>query len=118
MLLWCLCFVVLSVPESKVSIIKVIRSVLRENVRRNMKTDGTMERSCKERLAPLRGTRPSSARLGERSEACLGKICLCVLWVGYFFQLRSVKHFRPVSKYQALLPGKAEKNIGQRRDSC
>lgn len=54
----------LSVPESKVSIIKVIRSVLRENVRRNMKGEAPLERSCKEHLAPLRGTRPSCARLG------------------------------------------------------
>lgn len=54
-----------SVPENKVNIIKVIRSILRENVRRNM---GTLERGCKERLAPLRSTLPSSARLGERSE--------------------------------------------------
>uniref|UniRef100_A0AAX7VNY6 TIAM Rac1 associated GEF 2a n=1 Tax=Astatotilapia calliptera TaxID=8154 RepID=A0AAX7VNY6_ASTCA len=53
-----------SVPESKVSIIKVIRSILRENVRRNMKGEGTLERSCKEHLAPLRSTLPSSARLG------------------------------------------------------
>uniref|UniRef100_A0A3Q1J3C1 Uncharacterized protein n=1 Tax=Anabas testudineus TaxID=64144 RepID=A0A3Q1J3C1_ANATE len=56
-----------SVPESKVSIIKVIRSILRENVRRNMKCEGTLERSCKERLAPLRNTLPSTARLGTVS---------------------------------------------------
>lgn len=49
-------------PEAKVNIIKVIRSILRENVRRNM---GTLERGCKERLAPLRSTVPSSAKLGE-----------------------------------------------------
>uniref|UniRef100_A0A3B4UCR4 TIAM Rac1 associated GEF 2 n=1 Tax=Seriola dumerili TaxID=41447 RepID=A0A3B4UCR4_SERDU len=53
-----------SVPESKVNIIKVIRAILRENVRRNMKSEGTMDRSCKEHLAPLRSTLPSSARLG------------------------------------------------------
>uniref|UniRef100_A0A3P8UIC0 TIAM Rac1 associated GEF 2 n=1 Tax=Cynoglossus semilaevis TaxID=244447 RepID=A0A3P8UIC0_CYNSE len=56
------CFL-LSVPESKVSIIKVIRSLLRENVRRCMKREGTLER--KARLAPLHSTLPSSARLGE-----------------------------------------------------
>lgn len=54
-----------SVPESKVNIIKVIRSILRENVRRNMRSEGTLERNCKERLAPLRSTLPSSARLGS-----------------------------------------------------
>uniref|UniRef100_A0A8C6SNS1 TIAM Rac1 associated GEF 2a n=1 Tax=Neogobius melanostomus TaxID=47308 RepID=A0A8C6SNS1_9GOBI len=45
-----------SVLESKVNIIKVIRSILRENVRRNMRSEGTLERNCKERLAPLRST--------------------------------------------------------------
>lgn len=54
-----------SVPESKVNIIKVIRSILRENVRRNMRSEGTLERNCKERLAPLRSALPSSARLGS-----------------------------------------------------
>jgi hypothetical protein len=51
-----------SVPECKVNIIKVIRSILRENVRRNMRP---AERGCKERLRPLRSTLPSSARIGE-----------------------------------------------------
>lgn len=54
-----------SVPENKISIIKVIRSLLRENMRRNMKNEGTLERSCKERLAPMCRTLPSSAKLGE-----------------------------------------------------
>uniref|UniRef100_A0A3P8X9L9 TIAM Rac1 associated GEF 2a n=1 Tax=Esox lucius TaxID=8010 RepID=A0A3P8X9L9_ESOLU len=51
-----------SVPESKVPLIKVIRSILRDNVRRNMLP---AERGCKERLTPLRRTLPSSARIGE-----------------------------------------------------
>uniref|UniRef100_A0A8C7MZ83 TIAM Rac1 associated GEF 2 n=1 Tax=Oncorhynchus kisutch TaxID=8019 RepID=A0A8C7MZ83_ONCKI len=46
-----------SVPECKVNIIKVIRSILRENVRRNMRP---AERGCKERLTPLRSTLLSS----------------------------------------------------------
>ncbi|XP_069392520.1 rho guanine nucleotide exchange factor TIAM2 isoform X2 [Paralichthys olivaceus] len=62
-----------SVPESKVSIIKVIRSILRENVRRNMKNEGTLDRSCKDRLAPLRSTLPSSARLGSSRASWLCK---------------------------------------------
>lgn len=66
-LLWFLCGFLCSVPESKVSVIKVIRSILRENVRRNMRSEGTLERGCKERLAPLRRTLPSSARPGELS---------------------------------------------------
>ncbi|KAK5857186.1 hypothetical protein PBY51_010444 [Eleginops maclovinus] len=62
-----------SVPESKVNIIKVIRSILRENVRRNMRSEGTLERNCKERLAPLRSTLPSSARLGSTRASWLCK---------------------------------------------
>uniref|UniRef100_A0A8C7JNI2 TIAM Rac1 associated GEF 2 n=1 Tax=Oncorhynchus kisutch TaxID=8019 RepID=A0A8C7JNI2_ONCKI len=53
-----------SVPECKVNIIKVIRSILRENVRRNMRP---AERGCKERLTPLRSTLPSSARIVSSS---------------------------------------------------
>ncbi|XP_026155401.1 T-lymphoma invasion and metastasis-inducing protein 2 isoform X2 [Mastacembelus armatus] len=62
-----------SVPDSKVSIIKVIRSILRENVRRNMKSEGTLERTCKERLAPLHSILPSTARLGSSRASWLGK---------------------------------------------
>ncbi|XP_034530750.1 T-lymphoma invasion and metastasis-inducing protein 2 [Notolabrus celidotus] len=62
-----------SVPESKVNIIKVIRSILRENVRRNMRSEGTLEKGCKERLAPLRNTLPSSARLGSSRASWLCK---------------------------------------------
>lgn len=61
-------FLLCSVPESQVNIVKVIRSILRENVRRNM---GTLERGCKDRLAPLRITLPSSAKLGELAEVFL-----------------------------------------------
>uniref|UniRef100_UPI0037E74F56 rho guanine nucleotide exchange factor TIAM2-like n=1 Tax=Semicossyphus pulcher TaxID=241346 RepID=UPI0037E74F56 len=62
-----------SVPESKVNIIKVIRSILRENVRRNMRSEGTLEKGCKERLAPLRSALPSSARLGSSRASWLCK---------------------------------------------
>ncbi|XP_041809076.1 T-lymphoma invasion and metastasis-inducing protein 2 isoform X2 [Chelmon rostratus] len=62
-----------SVPESKVSVIKVIRSILRENVRRNMRSEGTLERGGKERLAPLRSALPSSARLGSSRASWLCK---------------------------------------------
>lgn len=55
-------FVPRSTPETKINIVKFIRSILRENVRRTM---GTLERGGKARLAPLRGTLPSSAKLGE-----------------------------------------------------
>ncbi|XP_042244005.1 rho guanine nucleotide exchange factor TIAM2 isoform X1 [Thunnus maccoyii] len=62
-----------SVPESKVNIIKVIRSILRENARRNMRTDGTLERNCKERMVPLRNTLPASAKLGSSRASWLCK---------------------------------------------
>lgn len=75
-LLWRICCFLCSVPESKVSIIKVIRSILRENVRRNMRSEGTLERGCKDRLAPLRSTLPSSARLGDCPEEFQWKITL------------------------------------------
>ncbi|XP_036448586.1 T-lymphoma invasion and metastasis-inducing protein 2 isoform X2 [Colossoma macropomum] len=55
-----------SMPECKVSIVKVIRSVLRENVRRGMRgTERPADRTCKERLTPMRRTLPSSAKLGS-----------------------------------------------------
>lgn len=69
-MLCCLCSILCSVPETKVNIVKVIRSILRENVRRNM---GTLERGCKDRLAPLRRTLPFSAKLGENAEVVLSK---------------------------------------------
>uniref|UniRef100_UPI003AACA35C rho guanine nucleotide exchange factor TIAM2-like isoform X3 n=1 Tax=Centroberyx gerrardi TaxID=166262 RepID=UPI003AACA35C len=62
-----------SVPECKVNIIKVIRSILRENVRRNMRSDGMLDRTCKERLTPLRCTLPSSARIGSSRASWLCK---------------------------------------------
>ncbi|XP_077395376.1 rho guanine nucleotide exchange factor TIAM2 [Festucalex cinctus] len=43
-----------SEPESKLSVIKVIRSVLRENARRNARGEAALERGCKERLAAMR----------------------------------------------------------------
>ncbi|XP_054652575.1 rho guanine nucleotide exchange factor TIAM2 isoform X2 [Dunckerocampus dactyliophorus] len=54
-----------SAPESKVSVIKVIRSILRENTRRNTRGEATLERSSKERLAATRNNAPCTARLGS-----------------------------------------------------
>nr|XP_061798474.1 rho guanine nucleotide exchange factor TIAM2 [Nerophis lumbriciformis] len=53
-----------SEPESKVNVIKVIRSILRENARRNTKGEATLERGCKERLAAMRTAAPS-AKMGS-----------------------------------------------------
>ncbi|XP_037341880.2 rho guanine nucleotide exchange factor TIAM2 isoform X2 [Pungitius pungitius] len=50
-----------SVVENKVNVIKVVRSILRENVRRTMRGE---EPSCQEQLVPLRGTFPSCVKLG------------------------------------------------------
>ncbi|XP_072545175.1 rho guanine nucleotide exchange factor TIAM2-like isoform X2 [Salminus brasiliensis] len=55
-----------SMPECKVNIVKVIRSVLRENVRRGMRgNERPAERTCKDRFTPVRRTLPSSAKLGS-----------------------------------------------------
>ncbi|XP_051868733.1 rho guanine nucleotide exchange factor TIAM2 isoform X3 [Pristis pectinata] len=53
-------------PESKTNIIKVIRSILRENVRRHMtKSEGPLEKLNREHLIPLRNRVPSSARIAS-----------------------------------------------------
>ncbi|XP_034381461.1 T-lymphoma invasion and metastasis-inducing protein 2 isoform X1 [Cyclopterus lumpus] len=62
-----------SVPENKVNIIKVIRSILRENVRRNARSEDALERSGKERLVPLHCTLPSSVKLGSTRASWLCK---------------------------------------------
>ncbi|KAJ7988887.1 hypothetical protein DPEC_G00313850 [Dallia pectoralis] len=59
-----------SAPESKVPLIKVIRSILRDNARRNMLPT---DRTSKEHLTPLRRTLPSSARIGSSRASWLCK---------------------------------------------
>uniref|UniRef100_A0A8B9LMI0 TIAM Rac1 associated GEF 2a n=1 Tax=Astyanax mexicanus TaxID=7994 RepID=A0A8B9LMI0_ASTMX len=65
-----------SMPECKVNIVKVIRSVLRENVRRGMRGNVQLvnpaERTYKDRFPPVRGTLPSSAKLGSSRGFWLG----------------------------------------------
>ncbi|XP_056423021.1 rho guanine nucleotide exchange factor TIAM2 isoform X1 [Hyla sarda] len=51
--------------ESKTSTIKVIRSILRENLRRNIKCDLPLEKTNKDRLGPLRNRIPMSAKLAS-----------------------------------------------------
>lgn len=51
--------------ESKTSIVKVIRSILRENFRRHIKCELPLEKTCKDRLVPLKNRVPVSAKLGE-----------------------------------------------------
>ncbi|KAG7276600.1 hypothetical protein CRUP_024321 [Coryphaenoides rupestris] len=63
-----------SVPESKANVVKVMRGILRENVRRATKgTAAGPERGCKDRQAPLRSTMPSSARIGSSRASWLSK---------------------------------------------
>ncbi|XP_061157572.1 rho guanine nucleotide exchange factor TIAM2 [Syngnathus typhle] len=60
-----------SEPESKVNIIKVIRSILRENARRNTRGEASLERGCKERLEAMR-TRMGSSRASRLCRQPLG----------------------------------------------
>ncbi|XP_009291564.1 rho guanine nucleotide exchange factor TIAM2 isoform X2 [Danio rerio] len=62
-----------STPECKVNIIKVMRSILRENLRRNMQRVEQSERTCKKRLTPLRKSLPASARIGSSRAFWLAK---------------------------------------------
>ncbi|XP_078261880.1 rho guanine nucleotide exchange factor TIAM2-like [Rhinoraja longicauda] len=61
-------------PESKTNIIKVIRSILRENVRRYMtKSEGPLEKINREHLFPLRSRLPPSAKIGSTRTSKLPK---------------------------------------------
>ena len=51
--------------ESKTNIVKVIRSILRENFRRHIKSEFPLEKTCKDRLVPLKNRVPVSAKLGK-----------------------------------------------------
>ncbi|CAH7311406.1 Tiam2 [Phodopus roborovskii] len=51
--------------ESKTSIVKVIRSILRENFRRHIKCELPPEKTCKDRLVPLKNRVPVSAKLAS-----------------------------------------------------
>uniref|UniRef100_A0A8C2QTD0 TIAM Rac1 associated GEF 2 n=1 Tax=Capra hircus TaxID=9925 RepID=A0A8C2QTD0_CAPHI len=46
--------------ESKTSIVKVIRAILRENFRRHIKCELPLEKTCKDRLVPLKNRVPVS----------------------------------------------------------
>ncbi|KAJ1058441.1 hypothetical protein K5549_008358 [Capra hircus] len=51
--------------ESKTSIVKVIRAILRENFRRHIKCELPLEKTCKDRLVPLKNRVPVSAKLAS-----------------------------------------------------
>ncbi|KAM6086195.1 rho guanine nucleotide exchange factor TIAM2 isoform 3-T3 [Theristicus caerulescens] len=51
--------------ENKTNIVKVIRSILRENFRRHIKCELPLERTCKDRLVPLKNRVPATAKLAS-----------------------------------------------------
>ncbi|XP_036078837.1 T-lymphoma invasion and metastasis-inducing protein 2 isoform X1 [Rousettus aegyptiacus] len=51
--------------DSKTNIVKVIRSILRENFRRHIKCELPLEKTCKDRLVPLKNRVPVSAKLAS-----------------------------------------------------
>ncbi|KAF4796337.1 T-cell lymphoma invasion and metastasis 2 [Turdus rufiventris] len=51
--------------ENKTNIVKVIRSILRENFRRHIKCELPLEKKCKERLVPLKNRVPATAKLAS-----------------------------------------------------
>lgn len=52
--------------ENKTNIVKVIRSILRENFRRHIKCELPLEKKCKDRLVPLKNRVPATAKLGKK----------------------------------------------------
>uniref|UniRef100_A0A8B9QJR5 TIAM Rac1 associated GEF 2 n=1 Tax=Apteryx owenii TaxID=8824 RepID=A0A8B9QJR5_APTOW len=62
--------------ENKTNIVKVIRSILRENFRRHIKCELPLEKSCKDRLVPLKNRVPATAKLAStRSLKVLKNSC-------------------------------------------
>ncbi|KAF1467706.1 T-lymphoma invasion and metastasis-inducing protein 2, partial [Megadyptes antipodes antipodes] len=51
--------------ENKTNIVKVIRSILRENFRRHIKCELPLEKGCKDRLVPLKNRVPATAKLAS-----------------------------------------------------
>ncbi|KFQ30632.1 T-lymphoma invasion and metastasis-inducing protein 2, partial [Mesitornis unicolor] len=51
--------------ENKTNIVKVIRSILRENFRRHIKCELPLEKTCRDRLVPLKNRIPATAKLAS-----------------------------------------------------
>ncbi|XP_014806147.1 PREDICTED: T-lymphoma invasion and metastasis-inducing protein 2 isoform X4 [Calidris pugnax] len=51
--------------ENKTNIVKVIRSILRENFRRHIKCELPLEKTCRDRLVPLKNRVPATAKLAS-----------------------------------------------------
>ncbi|XP_007954391.1 rho guanine nucleotide exchange factor TIAM2 [Orycteropus afer afer] len=68
--------------ESKTNIVKVIRSILRENFRRHIKCELPLEKTCKDRLVPLKNRVPVSAKLASSRSLKVLKNSSSSEWTG------------------------------------
>uniref|UniRef100_A0A8C0FXP3 TIAM Rac1 associated GEF 2 n=1 Tax=Bubo bubo TaxID=30461 RepID=A0A8C0FXP3_BUBBB len=93
--------------ENKTNIVKVIRSILRENFRRHIKCELPLEKTCKDRLVPLKNRVPATAKLGK-------KHC-SFLWVS-FTSTRSLKLLKKSSSSE--WNGDLGKGTFQDSDEC
>ncbi|KAI5610863.1 T-lymphoma invasion and metastasis-inducing protein 2 isoform X2 [Silurus asotus] len=81
-----------SSPECKVNMVKVIRAVLRENVRKGMRgNERPAERTCREQLTPMKGSLPSSAKLGSSRASWLCQKPLGVISLNHSEALKSTQ---------------------------
>ncbi|XP_059325037.1 rho guanine nucleotide exchange factor TIAM2 isoform X1 [Ammospiza nelsoni] len=68
--------------ENKTNIVKVIRSILRENFRRHIKCELPLEKKCKDRLVPLKNRVPATAKLASTRSLKLLKKSSSSEWNG------------------------------------
>ncbi|XP_032867485.1 rho guanine nucleotide exchange factor TIAM2 isoform X4 [Tyto alba] len=68
--------------ENKTNIVKVIRSILRENFRRHIKCELPLEKTCKDRLVPLKNRVPATAKLASTRSLKLLKSSSSSEWNG------------------------------------
>ncbi|XP_074674907.1 rho guanine nucleotide exchange factor TIAM2 isoform X2 [Strix aluco] len=68
--------------ENKTNIVKVIRSILRENFRRHIKCELPLEKTCKDRLVPLKNRVPATAKLASTRSLKLLKKSSSSEWNG------------------------------------
>ncbi|XP_059697916.1 rho guanine nucleotide exchange factor TIAM2 isoform X3 [Haemorhous mexicanus] len=68
--------------ENKTNIVKVIRSILRENFRRHIKCELPLEKKCKDRLIPLKNRVPATAKLASTRSLKLLKKSSSSEWNG------------------------------------
>ncbi|NXU58895.1 TIAM2 protein, partial [Turnix velox] len=66
--------------ENKANTVKVIRSILRENLRRHIKCE--LEKTCKDRLAPLKNRVPATAKLASTRSLKVLKNSASIEWNG------------------------------------